>query len=104
MRDKVPWWIRMGAKLVLARLPLSYEFWRTLGIFRHGDMHNPNHAIGVFQAHLQRASARHAMPGNYVCMELGPGDSASFFALNAVRVAKRFERRLSAQVKRRHSS
>ncbi len=32
----VPWWAKIGSKLVLARLPIPYALWRGIGIFRYG--------------------------------------------------------------------
>lgn len=75
MREQLPWWIRMGTKVVLARLPVPYQWWRTLGIFRHGDMHDPEHAYSVFETHLKRAITKKVLPRQFTCLELGPGDS-----------------------------
>lgn len=33
-RTAVPWWVRLGAKLVLARLPIGYAAWRRADIRR----------------------------------------------------------------------
>lgn len=45
----------MGAKITLSRIPLPYSLWRALGVFRHGDMHDPEHAFSVFKARLDHA-------------------------------------------------
>lgn len=75
MKRYLPWWFRIGAKLVLARLPVPYQWWRMLDVFRHGDMHDPSHACSVFEAHFKRAVAKKALPKQFTCLELGPGDS-----------------------------
>jgi len=75
LRSRLPWWGRMAAKMLLARIPVSYRFWRSLGIFRHGDMHDPEHALAVFRAHLGRALRYRALASGFICLELGPGDS-----------------------------
>jgi SAM-dependent methyltransferase len=69
----VPWWVKLGSKLVLARVPLPYTAWRNLGIFKHGAMLDPAYALHVFEYHF-----RHARPEwtpDRTILELGPGDS-----------------------------
>ena len=68
-----PWWIRIGIKLVLTRLPIAAAVWRRLGIFRHGAMDDPSYAVGVFESHRKRAGLTD-LKGCTV-LELGPGDS-----------------------------
>ena len=50
-REVIPWWARIGAKLVLSRLPVRYDLWRRLNVFAHGRMNHPEYALGVFQSH-----------------------------------------------------
>jgi SAM-dependent methyltransferase len=80
IRSWVPWWFRILAKLVCARLPLRYARWARLRLFRHGDMDRPLHAIGVFEAHAKRAGLLPDFPRGATVLELGPGDSV----MNAV--------------------
>ena len=75
LRQRVPWWAKMGAKIALSRIPVPYSLWRALGVFRHGDMHDPEHAFSVFKAHLDRALAYWPVRPGFTCLELGPGDS-----------------------------
>ncbi|KPK56516.1 MAG: hypothetical protein AMJ84_11565 [Acidithiobacillales bacterium SM23_46] len=75
LRRLLPWWSRMAAKMFLARMPIPYGWWRALGIFRHGDMHDPVHAHKVFRHHLQRAFNGGLPRQGFTCLELGPGDS-----------------------------
>ena len=72
---RIPWWGKIGAKLVLSRLPVSYGAWSRLGVFRHGDMADPSRAIAAFRAHFQAAQAVHLLPRDFTTLELGPGDS-----------------------------
>jgi hypothetical protein len=51
----VPWWTKLGLKLVLARMPLSYNSWRSLGIFKLGAMLDADSAM---HARLGRRAAR----------------------------------------------
>lgn len=74
LRRFVPWWARIAAKLVLARLPASYGFWHRLDLFSHGAMDDPDYAHRVFRSHFDRSPfARKG--GGYIGLELGPGDS-----------------------------
>lgn len=71
----LPWWAKMGGKLALSRLPVPYSWWRALNVFRHGDMHHPEHAYSVFCAHRDRVLAKRTLPPEFTCLEIGPGDS-----------------------------
>ena len=69
-----PWWLTLGAKLILSRLPLRHSFWNKLGLFRHGAMETPEYAIRVFAAHMQMSGLTENLRGKLI-LELGPGDS-----------------------------
>lgn len=73
MRELIPWWARIGAKLALSRLPAGYGLWHKLRLFTHGAMDQHDYALGVFQKHLQRAGLTNT--SGFVALELGPGDS-----------------------------
>ena len=73
MRELIPWWGRICAKLMLARLPAGYATWRSLNLFRHGAMHRVDYALRVFQRHFARLEG--ARRGGFVALEIGPGDS-----------------------------
>lgn len=84
LKEAVPWWAKIGAKIVLARLPISYAFWKRLGLFEHGDMNQSQWAVETFIGHARTAgvldgdgSVPHfKSPGpGYAVLELGPGDS-----------------------------
>jgi SAM-dependent methyltransferase len=73
-KNWVPWYVKITAKVVLARLPLGYDFWRKLNLFVHGAMNKPDYAYEVFRQHFQRSNfARKS--DKFVSLELGPGDS-----------------------------
>jgi SAM-dependent methyltransferase len=72
---KIPWWAKVCAKLLLARLPIPYSLWRKIKIFRHGDMNAPEHAIRTFEKYLSRAREHSNLPMDFTVLELGPGDS-----------------------------
>src|SRR5438309_2175417 len=84
VKEVVPWWLKIGAKVVLARLPLPYAFWKRLGLFEHGDMNQSKRAWETFLEHARTADVldmESAVPqlqtrGNdFTVLELGPGDS-----------------------------
>lgn len=70
---KIPWWAKIGAKLVLSRLPFSYTLWSKLRLFRHGAMDRPSYALQVMRLHMELANLSN-LDGMTV-LELGPGDS-----------------------------
>ena len=85
LRNLVPWWARIGAKILLTRLPVSYSFWKRLGIFEHGEMNQPAQALETYLTHAQTAGFSTSLPSaekDFTVLELGPGDS-TFTALVA---------------------
>jgi len=70
----VPWWGKIAAKLILARLPVDYKVWKWLHLFECGKMEDAGYAYGVFKRHFDAARSRRAF-NNFVGLELGPGDS-----------------------------
>jgi SAM-dependent methyltransferase len=73
MRVSIPWYGRIIAKLIVARLPVPYSFWKRIGIYSHGEMQNSDYALKVFNNHLVSSglSGRTSLTG----LEMGPGDS-----------------------------
>lgn len=76
IKSRLPWWSKIGAKLVLSRLPAAYGIWQRLGLFRHGYMDTAQYALGVFSSHVERAGLAGRLAGKTV-LELGPGDSVA---------------------------
>lgn len=72
---RLPWWVKLGTKLALARLPVPYGFWRAAGLFRHGEMNVPAHALKTFDTYYRRVTARGQLAPGFRSLELGPGDS-----------------------------
>ena len=75
IKNKVPWWGKIIAKIVLSKMPLKYKAWRKVGFFKHGDMIKPEYAYQVFKKHYDRVSPRPSKPKDFTVLELGPGDS-----------------------------
>jgi SAM-dependent methyltransferase len=77
-----PWWAKIGAKIILSRLPLKYSLWQKLGLFRHGKMDTVTYVQGVFDQHVQWARLSNQLKGKTV-LELGPGDSIATVVIAA---------------------
>jgi len=73
LRELTPWYVRMAAKVVLSRIPVSYQAWRALRLFSHGEMAKSAYAYGVFRQHFD-ASTFPRKAGGFVALEIGPGD------------------------------
>lgn len=73
---RLPWWTKLGAKLILARLPTGYSFWQRLGLFRHGRMDDTDYALSVFDRRVASAGLAGRLAGKTV-LELGPGDGVA---------------------------
>jgi SAM-dependent methyltransferase len=72
----LPWYLRMTAKIVLARFPLGYRLWKRMGIFAHGDMNLPSRALDIFLEHAKTAGLiPFPKMRDWTVLELGPGDS-----------------------------
>lgn len=78
------WPFKMGAKLILSRLPVSRTVWSRLGIFRGGDMDDPRYAISIVDAHLQHAGML-TQAQSFTLLELGPGESIATGIIAATR-------------------
>lgn len=68
------WRLKILAKLVLSRLPVSYPAWRRLGVFKHGQMDKSGYAFSVVKRHFDQSGFLRR-GRNFVAMEIGPGDS-----------------------------
>lgn len=83
-KEHAPWWMRIGAKIILARLPVPYSVWKRLRLFEHGDMNQPQRAFDTFIEHARTAGVMDSgstLPRlvgagrDFNVLELGPGDS-----------------------------
>lgn len=70
----IPWWVKICAKVVLARLPFGYGLWRRFGLFRHGKMDQVTYVCNVFNQHMGYVGFANQLNGKSI-LELGPGDS-----------------------------
>lgn len=74
MKERIPWWIKIPAKIVLSRLPIKYDTWQKVGLFRHGYMDSVDYVINIFNDHIRRAGIADNI-NDCVILEIGPGDS-----------------------------
>lgn len=75
IKEIMPWWLKVGSKIVIYRLPIGDKFWKSIGFFQHDQMEVPEYAYQSFQQHFQRVSQiKHLKPG-FTSLELGPGNS-----------------------------
>jgi SAM-dependent methyltransferase len=81
-KQHIPWQVKIGAKIILSRLPMSYAFWEKLSLFKHGAMEQPDYAFNVLYRHYSEVEFSRKSAG-FVGLELGPGDS-----LNSALIAK----------------
>jgi SAM-dependent methyltransferase len=93
LRGRVPWWVRIGLKIVLSRLPVPYSLWKRLRLFEHGTMEQPAVAMGTLLQHARTAGMidescrppRFVGRADFTMLEIGPGDSlASGIAAHAL--------------------
>ena len=81
------WALKILAKLLLARLPVPYAYWKSVGVFRHGRMDSVDYPLRIFSLHTDRAYP-HGLPREATILELGPGDSIASAVIGAAYGAK----------------
>src|SRR5262249_50288143 len=72
----VNWRLKLGAKLVLSRIPFSKWTWQKLGIFRLGKMETAEYALKIFRLHENMCFPQ-GLPADTTVLELGCGDSVA---------------------------
>ena len=74
LKKNIPWWLKIILKIVLSRLPINYQKWSLLNLFKHGYPENKFLYVEKFTKHYNLAFPDNK-PNKFVCLELGPGDS-----------------------------
>jgi SAM-dependent methyltransferase len=69
----LPWFVKIPAKIVLSRLPISMRAWQKLNVFRAGAANSPVFHYGVFHGHLAACGIK-TLQGKTV-LEIGPGNA-----------------------------
>lgn len=75
-RDRFLCPLKVGAKLILSRVPLAYKSWTRLWVFRHSHMTAASYAIDVPMKHTRILTGGVDLSGK-TCLELGLGDSVA---------------------------
>jgi SAM-dependent methyltransferase len=73
IKSRIPWFIKVPAKIALSRIPIRSKYWQQLNIFKAGAMDTPQYAFDIFKKHFD-ATAWETLAGRSV-LELGPGNS-----------------------------
>jgi SAM-dependent methyltransferase len=73
LKQVIPWWMKIGAKLIIKRIPYPYIWSQKIGLFRLGHMLNFKYALDTFLLHYEQAKPY--LPSAFTALELGPGDS-----------------------------
>ena len=74
LRARIPWYAKILIKIILARIPIDYNYWKRRRLFRHGDMDRPAYAYDLYKTHYGRVNFPRKDRG-FIALELGPGDS-----------------------------
>lgn len=68
----IPWYIKIPAKVVLSRLPVSGKTWQKLNLFRAGGMDSDQYARSIFDKHFGATGFSDLK--NKTVLEIGPGN------------------------------
>lgn len=66
----IPWYVKIPAKVVLSRLPVSGKAWQKLQLFRAGGMDNDAYARSIFNKHFGATGFPNLT--NKTVLEIGP--------------------------------
>jgi SAM-dependent methyltransferase len=72
LKARIPWFLKIPAKVALSRLPVRDKQWQKLNIFRAGTMDSPESAFGIFKRHLEETGLTTLK--ECTVLELGPGN------------------------------
>ena len=64
------WFLKIMAKLILSWIPIKYQTWSKIGLFKHGGMDDYNYAWEVLSNHYKSIGSIDKWEG----IEIGPGD------------------------------
>jgi SAM-dependent methyltransferase len=68
----IPWYVKIPAKAVLSRLPVSSKAWQKLHLFRAGGMDSNQYARSIFDKHF--GATGFSDLNNKTVLEIGPGN------------------------------
>jgi SAM-dependent methyltransferase len=70
--NMIPWYVKIPAKVVLSRLPVSGKAWQKLHLFRAGGMDSDQYARSIFDKHF--GATGFSDLNNKTVLEIGPGN------------------------------
>src|SRR5712672_2236766 len=70
--NMIPWYVKIPAKVVLSRLPVSGKAWQKLNLFRAGGMDNDQYARSILDKHFDATGFSNLR--NKTILEIGPGN------------------------------
>jgi SAM-dependent methyltransferase len=73
VKRRIPWFVKIPAKIALSRLPVGARRWQDMNLFRAGPMDRPQYALDIFKKH-HHAAGGIDLRGRTV-LEIGPGNS-----------------------------
>jgi SAM-dependent methyltransferase len=74
---RVPWWVKIAAKVALSRMPLSHSAWSWLNIFRHSyTSDDPLQQVLALEGRIKWYRARTGRVPDTV-LEIGPGENTT---------------------------
>lgn len=73
IKGALPWFVKIPAKIVLSRLPISLRAWQKMNLFRAGAADLPDFQFGVFKGHLAGCGLQ-TLEAKTV-LEIGPGNA-----------------------------
>jgi len=68
------WRFKILMKIIFSRIPVAYNIWRKIGLFRHGAMDNDTYTLNIFNTHMEKTGLAGNLNGKTI-LEIGPGDS-----------------------------
>jgi SAM-dependent methyltransferase len=72
LKARIPWFLKIPAKIALSRLPIRDKQWQKLNLFRAGTMDSPESALAIFKRHYEESGLTTLRDGTV--LELGPGN------------------------------
>jgi len=72
LKARIPWFLKIPAKIALSRLPIRDKQWQKLNLFRAGTMDSPESAFSIFKRHYEESGL--ATLRDCTVLELGPGN------------------------------
>ena len=77
IRKRIPWWLKIVIKILISFVPVGYQIWQNLGLFRHGHMDGAKYVDRIVSSHVRGSKILLAKKQKLTIVEIGPGDSVA---------------------------